>query len=77
MTNFALIENNTVTNIAVVPQEQAHRRADYMAKDLGLGGTWIEAGDASILACTKTQACPRLARSDRLSRIPSQTTRDV
>ena len=48
MTNFALIENNVVTNIAVVPQEQAHRGSDYMANDLGLGGTWVEAGDASI-----------------------------
>ena len=48
MTNFALVENNIVTNIAVVPQDQAHRGDDYMAKDLGLGGTWVEAGDASI-----------------------------
>ena len=48
MTNFALIENNIVTNIAVVPQEQANRGADYMAKDLGLGGLWVDAGDAGI-----------------------------
>ena len=48
MTNFALVENNIVTNIAVVPQEQAHRGADYMANDLGLGGLWVEAGDAGM-----------------------------
>ena len=46
--NFALIENSIVTNVVVVPDDQAHRGAEYMADDLGLGGLWVEAGDAGI-----------------------------
>lgn len=48
MANFALIENGTVANIAVVPDDQAHRGSEYMANDLGLGGLWVEAGEAGI-----------------------------
>lgn len=48
MTNFALIEESTVANIVVVPENEAHRGSDYLAIDLGLGGVWVEAGDASI-----------------------------
>ena len=48
MTNFALIENGTVANLVVVPDDQAHRGVEYMANDLGLGGLWVEAGDAGI-----------------------------
>ncbi len=48
MTNFALIENGAVTNVVVVPEEETHRGAAYLANDLDLGGQWVEAGDACI-----------------------------
>lgn len=48
MSNFALIEESVVTNIVVVPKVEAHRGSSYLANDLGLGGTWVEVGDAGI-----------------------------
>ena len=43
MAHFAqLDEYNIVVNVAVVPDEQEHRGQEYMADDLGLGGTWIQ-----------------------------------
>jgi hypothetical protein len=35
-------ENNIVTQVLVVPDEQEHRIQDYLANDLGLGGRWIQ-----------------------------------
>lgn len=42
MAHFARIENNIVTEILVVPDEQEHRGQDFLADDLQLGGTWIQ-----------------------------------
>jgi hypothetical protein len=43
MAHFAEIDsNNIVTQVLVVPDEQEHRGQDFLAGDLGLGGTWIQ-----------------------------------
>ena len=43
MAHFAEIdENSIVTRVLVVPDEQEHRGQDFLVKDLGLGGTWIQ-----------------------------------
>ena len=43
MAHFAEIdENNVVLQVLVVPNEQEHRGQEYLADDLGLGGTWIQ-----------------------------------
>lgn len=43
MAHFAQIdENNIVVQVLVVPDEQEHRGHDFLATDLGLGGTWIQ-----------------------------------
>jgi hypothetical protein len=42
MAHFAKIENNLVTEVLVVSNELEHRGADFLANDLGLGGTWIQ-----------------------------------
>ena len=43
MAHFAQIdENNVVTQVLVVPNEQEHRGQDFLAVDLGLGGRWIQ-----------------------------------
>lgn len=42
MAHFAKIENNIVTEVLVVANDLEHRGADFLANDLGLGGTWIQ-----------------------------------
>jgi hypothetical protein len=43
MASFAEINNeNIVLRVLVVPDEQEHRGQEYLADDLGLGGTWIQ-----------------------------------
>ena len=43
MAHFAEIgPDNIVIRVLVVPDEQEHRGQDFMADDLGLGGTWIK-----------------------------------
>jgi len=42
MAHFAEIENNIVTRVLVVPDEQEHRGQDFLANELGLGGTWVQ-----------------------------------
>lgn len=43
MAHAALLDhNNIVTNVVVVPDEQEHRIQDFLANELGLGGTWIQ-----------------------------------
>ena len=43
MSHFAEIDdNNIVTNVIVVPDDQEHRGAEFCADDLALGGTWIQ-----------------------------------
>lgn len=42
MAHFARIENNIVKEVLVVPNDQENRGQEYLANDLGLGGTWIQ-----------------------------------
>jgi len=42
MAHFAKIEDNLVTQVLVVPDNAEDRGQDYLANDLGLGGTWIQ-----------------------------------
>lgn len=43
MAHFAEIDvDGTVIQVLVVPDEQEHRGQDFLADDLGLGGTWIQ-----------------------------------
>lgn len=43
MAHYASIdENNIVTQVLVVSNEQEHRGQDFLANDLGLGGTWVK-----------------------------------
>lgn len=43
MAHFAEIDsNNKVLRVLVVDNEQEHRGQEFLANDLGLGGTWIQ-----------------------------------
>ena len=43
MAHFAQIdENNIVTQVLVIPDNAEDRGQDYLANDLGLGGTWVQ-----------------------------------
>ena len=43
MAHFAEIdENNKVVRVLVVDNSQEHRGQEFLANDLGLGGTWIQ-----------------------------------
>jgi len=42
MAHFAKIENNKVTQVLVVPDNQETRGQDFLSNDLGLGGTWVQ-----------------------------------
>ena len=42
MAHFAKIENDLVVEVLVVHNDLEHRGADFLANDLGLGGTWIQ-----------------------------------
>lgn len=43
MAHFAEVdENNIVVRVLVVGDDQEHRGHEFLANDLGLGGTWIK-----------------------------------
>jgi hypothetical protein len=43
MAHFAEIDsNNTVVRVLVIPDDAEDRGQDYLANDLGLGGTWVQ-----------------------------------
>ena len=43
MAYFAeLDENNVVLRVLVVADEEEHRGQEFLANDLGLGGTWMQ-----------------------------------
>lgn len=43
MAHFAEIDkNDTVIRVVVVPDSEEIRGADFLASDLGLGGTWVQ-----------------------------------
>ena len=42
MAHFAKVKSNVVTQVLVVSDNDAPRGQDFLANDLGLGGTWIQ-----------------------------------
>ena len=43
MAHFAEVDsNNVVVRVLVVGDEQEHRGQEFLANDLGLGGTWLK-----------------------------------
>lgn len=43
MAHFAEIdESNVVVRVLVVPDSEEHRGEEYLARDLGLGGRWVQ-----------------------------------
>lgn len=43
MAHFAEIDNNNIViRVLVVPDDQEHRGEQFLADDLGLGGTWLQ-----------------------------------
>lgn len=42
MSHFAEIKDNIVQRVLVVGDDQEHRGAEFLALDLGLGGTWVQ-----------------------------------
>jgi hypothetical protein len=43
MAHFAQLDkNNIVINVLVVPDKEEHRGEEFLSKDLGLGGRWIQ-----------------------------------
>lgn len=42
MAHFARVEDGIVTEVLVVGNDQEHRGQEFLANDLGLGGTWIK-----------------------------------
>jgi len=42
MAHFAKVENGVVTQVLVVSDADEHRGQEFLANDLGLGGTWIK-----------------------------------
>jgi hypothetical protein len=43
VSHFAEIDAmNTVIRVLVVPDDQEHRGQEYLADDVGIGGTWIQ-----------------------------------
>ena len=43
MAHFAEVnEHSVVVRVLVVPDEQEHRGQEYLADELGLGGTWLK-----------------------------------
>jgi hypothetical protein len=42
MAHFAEIQNNIVVRVLVVDNSLESRGADFLANDLGLGGTWVQ-----------------------------------
>lgn len=43
MAHFARIdENNIVTEVLVIPDDEQHRGQEYLSVDMGFGGTWIQ-----------------------------------
>ena len=42
MAHAAEIVDGIVTRVLVVPDDQEHRIQDFLANDLGLGGTWVQ-----------------------------------
>lgn len=49
MAHFAEIDkNNIVIRVLVVPDDQEHRGNDFLSKDMGFGGRWIQTSYNSV-----------------------------
>jgi hypothetical protein len=49
MAHFAEIDSdNKVVRVIVIPDEEEHRGQDFCAKDLNLGGTWLQTSYNSL-----------------------------
>jgi hypothetical protein len=42
MAHFAEVADGIVVQVLVVPDTQEHRGQEFLADDLGLGGTWVQ-----------------------------------
>lgn len=42
MAHFAKVEDGIVTEVLVVDNSEEHRGQEFLADDLGLGGTWVQ-----------------------------------
>jgi hypothetical protein len=42
MAHFAEVADGIVVQVLVVPDAQEHRGQEFLADDLGLGGTWVQ-----------------------------------
>jgi hypothetical protein len=42
MAHFAEVKDGIVVQVLVVPDTQEHRGQEFLAEDLGLGGTWVQ-----------------------------------
>lgn len=42
MAHFAEVADGIVVQVLVVPDSQEQRGQDFLANDLGLGGTWVQ-----------------------------------
>lgn len=42
MAHFAEVVDGIVVQVLVVPDAQEHRGQEFLADDLGLGGTWVQ-----------------------------------
>jgi hypothetical protein len=42
MAHFAEVVDGIVVQVLVVPDSQEHRGQEFLADDLGLGGTWVQ-----------------------------------
>ena len=42
MAHFARVEDGIVTEVLVVDNSEEHRGQEFLAEDLGLGGTWVQ-----------------------------------
>jgi len=42
MAHFAEVADGIVVQVLVVPDAQEHRGQEFLAEDLGLGGTWVQ-----------------------------------
>jgi hypothetical protein len=81
MAHFAqLNENNVVTQVLVVPNEEEHRGQAFLAIDLGLGGTWVQtsynanirgkyAGPGDIYDAENDEFVPRPLTEEELAEI--------
>ena len=59
MAHFAEIdENNVVTRVLVVSDDQQDRGHDFLSQDLGLGGTWLKTSYNTIAGEHKNGGTP-------------------